>query len=316
MVNTTSRLGPLRCLVRLALDRKADVHQFRRAQRNHPARLRPTGKLAGATPSNRPMPLQIVKPSGLRRRLCRRSSLSDGQIHETDGDCFTGSRSGGRPQRARSPLPATWLKLAHDPLYVDQVIACAVPERIEQEIGFPIGERVSRRAQLAAGGTLLAARLALERMASPATRRAAATTRGGAQGAGFCTLNDVAIASLCAASRRARRRTSSSSISTCIRGTAPRQASGAEKLKRLHSHAGERNYPVAQDRIRASTSRLPTAPATRPIWTRSGEMLPVLSGQRRWDLVFYNAGVDPHREDRLGRLALTRRRSAASANGR
>ena len=47
--------------------------------------------------------------------------------------------------------PASWLKLAHDPSYVDQVIACSVPVRIEKEIGFAVGERVSRRAQLAAG---------------------------------------------------------------------------------------------------------------------------------------------------------------------
>ena len=67
--------------------------------------------------------------------------------------------------------------------------------RIEREIGFPIVERVSRRAQLAAGGTVLAARLALE-------HGIACNAAGGshharrAQGAGFCTFNDVAVASL------------------------------------------------------------------------------------------------------------------------
>ena len=59
------------------------------------------------------------------------------------------------------PAPASWLKLAHAADYVDQVITCSVPEKIEREIGFPVGPRVSLRAQLAAGGTVLAARLAL-----------------------------------------------------------------------------------------------------------------------------------------------------------
>ncbi|TIQ77049.1 MAG: histone deacetylase, partial [Mesorhizobium sp.] len=59
------------------------------------------------------------------------------------------------------PAPASWLKLAHAAGYVDQVLACEVPEKIEREIGFPVGPRVSLRAQLATGGTVLAARLAL-----------------------------------------------------------------------------------------------------------------------------------------------------------
>ncbi|TGV76118.1 histone deacetylase, partial [Mesorhizobium sp. M2D.F.Ca.ET.145.01.1.1] len=63
------------------------------------------------------------------------------------------------------------------------------------EIGFPVGPRVSLRAQLAAGGTVAAARLALR-------HGIACNTAGGshharrAQGAGFCTFNDVAVASL------------------------------------------------------------------------------------------------------------------------
>ncbi|HHZ10502.1 MAG TPA: histone deacetylase, partial [Rhizobiales bacterium] len=64
--------------------------------------------------------------------------------------------------RTTAPAPARWLDLAHDPAYVGQVLSCSVPKEIEREIGFAVDERVSRRAQLAAAGTLLAARLALE----------------------------------------------------------------------------------------------------------------------------------------------------------
>ncbi len=38
---------------------------------------------------------------------------------------------------------------------------------------------------------------------------------------------------------------------------------------------------------------------------RLADILPTLTDGRRFDIAFYNAGVDPHREDRLGRLALT-----------
>ena len=41
------------------------------------------------------------------------------------------------------PAPASWLKLAHAAGYVDQVLACEVPEKIEREIGFPVA-RASR----------------------------------------------------------------------------------------------------------------------------------------------------------------------------
>jgi acetoin utilization deacetylase AcuC-like enzyme len=38
---------------------------------------------------------------------------------------------------------------------------------------------------------------------------------------------------------------------------------------------------------------------------RLAAMLPVLMEYSRPDIVFYNAGVDPHRDDKLGKLALT-----------
>src|SRR4029079_14428631 len=91
-------------------------------------------------------------------------------------------------------LPSVaWLKLAHEPDYVDQVLARSVPDEIERGIGFAVGELVLRRAQLATAGTLLAARLALD-------QGIACNTAGGShharrsQGAGFCTFNDVAVA--------------------------------------------------------------------------------------------------------------------------
>jgi hypothetical protein len=85
------------------------------------------------------------------------------------------------------------IALAHDRAYVDQVLACAVPREVERRIGLPIDQGVVRRARLSAGGTLLAARLALQ-------HGLAGSTAGGSHhgqrttGAGFCVFNDVAIA--------------------------------------------------------------------------------------------------------------------------
>src|SRR5690349_17731228 len=85
-----------------------------------------------------------------------------------------------------APAPASWLRRAHDAGYVDQVLAFSVSQAIEREIGFSVTERVSRRAQLASAGTVLAAHLALD-------HGIACNTAGGShharrvQGAGFCT---------------------------------------------------------------------------------------------------------------------------------
>ena len=200
------------------------------------------------------------------------------------------------------PVPAAWLKLAHDPLYVDQVIACSVPERIEKEIGFAVGERVSRRAQLAAGGTLLASRLALK-------HGVACNTAGGShharrtQGAGFCTLNDVAIASLVLLAEGLAENILVVDLDV-HQGDGTADILGLEPRVFTFSMHGERNYPARKIASGLDVA-LPDGTGDAAYLDTLGQVLPMLSGKRRWDLVFYNAGVDPHCEDRLGRLALT-----------
>jgi acetoin utilization deacetylase AcuC-like enzyme len=200
------------------------------------------------------------------------------------------------------PAPASWLKLAHDPSYVHQVIACSVPERIEKEIGFAVGERVSRRAQLAAGGTVLAARLALE-------YGIACNTAGGShharrsQGAGFCTFNDVAVASLLLMAEGLAENILVIDLDV-HQGDGTADILAIEPRVFTFSMHGEHNYPPRK--VASSLDiALPDGTGDAAYLETLGQVLPILSGKGRWDLVFYNAGVDPHREDRLGRLALS-----------
>ena len=200
------------------------------------------------------------------------------------------------------PASAEVLALAHDRAYVDLVLAGAVPREIERRIGLPVDEGVARRACASAGGTLLAARLALQ-------SGLAGSTAGGshhgqrATGAGFCVFNDVAIAAK--ALRRDGTIRSALVVDLDVHqgdGTADCLADERD-LFTLSIHA-EKNYPVRKipgdldvgledgvedaaylDAVRAHVPRLLDA------------LVP--------DLVFYNAGVDPHRDDKLGRLALT-----------
>lgn len=210
----------------------------------------------------------------------------------------------GLMQAVHTPdLPsAGWLKLAHDATYVEQVLACAVPARIEREIGFPIVERVSRRAQLASAGTLLAARLARD-------HGIACNAAGGshharrAHGAGFCTLNDVAIASLVLLAANALENVLIVDLDV-HQGDGTAEILAGESRAFTFSMHGENNYPVrkvASDLDIPLPDRMEDAAYLETL----NAALPVLSSLRPWDLVFYNAGVDPHKDDRLGRLALT-----------
>ncbi len=201
-----------------------------------------------------------------------------------------------------SPAPAAWLRLAHDAAYVDQVLRCEVPKPIEREIGFAVSERVSRRARLAAGGTVLASDIAL-------STGIACNAAGGshharrAQGAGFCTFNDVGIAaSLLLASGRANRILVVDLDVHQGDGTAEIFA-GDERVFTFSLHA-EKNYPARKVPSRYDFA-LPDAVRDAAYLECLADSLARISEAFTPDIVFYNAGVDPHDEDRLGRLSLT-----------
>jgi acetoin utilization deacetylase AcuC-like enzyme len=197
---------------------------------------------------------------------------------------------------------AAWLELAHDPGYVAQVISCTVPPAIEREIGFAVVERVSRRAQLATSGTLLAARLAH-------AYGIACNTAGGshharrAQGAGFCTLNDVGVAASVLLMERLVERVLVVDLDV-HQGDGTADIFGDEPGVFTFSMHAARNFPVRK--IASSLDiALSDKTADDAYLEQLRLVLPELQRRARPDIVFYNAGVDPHAEDRLGRLALS-----------
>ncbi|MCO5059013.1 MAG: histone deacetylase [Rhizobiaceae bacterium] len=200
------------------------------------------------------------------------------------------------------PAPARWLCLAHDATYVDQVIAAAVPHLIAREIGFEIDTRVSMRARLASAGSVLAARLALD-------HGIACNAAGGShharreQGAGFCTFNDVGVAANVLLAEAAVSRVLVIDLDVHQGDGTARIFAGDDRVFTFSMHA-EKNYPVRK----ALSDRdvgLPDGLADDAYLGILNDELRTLFDRARPDLVFYNAGVDPHAEDRLGRLALT-----------
>ncbi len=206
---------------------------------------------------------------------------------------------------------ANLIALAHARTYVDQVLTCSVPREIERRIGLPITEGVARRAQASAGGTMLAARLALQ-------HGLAGSTAGGSHhgqretGAGFCVFNDVAIAAKALKHEGAIRHAlvvdldvhQGDGTADCLRDE--------PDLFTFSMHA-EKNYPVRKIPSDLDIG-LPDFMEDDAYMDVLQAHLPRLLDALEPDLVFLNAGVDPHRDDKLGRLCLSdeglRRRDA------
>ncbi|TFF19080.1 histone deacetylase [Jiella endophytica] len=202
------------------------------------------------------------------------------------------------------PAPALpgWLRLAHDPRYVDQVLFEAVPPDMEKAIGFRVDERVAMRSRCATGGTVLAARLAL-------AEGLACNTAGGSHhahrsgGAGFSVFNDVAVA---ASVLLADGDVEQILVVDCDvhQGDGTARIFAVEpRVFTLSIHA-ERNYPADKAQSDLDVG-LPDATGDKDYLEALAGALDRAHAVARPELVFYNAGVDPHRDDRLGRLSLS-----------
>lgn len=200
--------------------------------------------------------------------------------------------------------PATdqLLNLAHDPAHVDRVSALQLDREQARALGVPITERMVFRSCLSVAGTLGAARLAL-------TEGIGCHAAGGAHHAassrvaGFCLFNDVAVAARALLAEAAVAR-------VLIIDADVHQGDGtAEIFSRdpavftLSIHAGKNfpneKFPSSMDiSLDDQTGDLEYLEAFRAATDAAFE-------RQRPDIVFYNAGVDPHYLDRLGRLGLT-----------
>ena len=200
------------------------------------------------------------------------------------------------------PAPAEWVGLAHERAYVDQVFEANVPEAINRLIGFHVSQSVAARSRHACAGTVMTARLALE-------HGLACSTAGGshhakrAHGAGFCVFNDVGVA--------ANLLLASGEIGTALvfdcdvhQGDGTAEIFRDEpRVKTISLHA-EKNFPTRKEQSDLDIA-LPDGMEDEAYLEVLRQALHAAFDLIRPDIVFYNAGVDPHRDDRLGRLALS-----------
>jgi acetoin utilization deacetylase AcuC-like enzyme len=211
-------------------------------------------------------------------------------------------RCGPLVEHVPEAMPGAWLEAAHDPAYVAAVLAAAVAPEIERRIGFAVTPEVARRAVLSPGGTWLAAKLAMQ-------HGYAANAAGGSHhalpdtGAGFCVFNDLAVATLRLLGEGSVRRILIVDLDVHQGDGTAVILAGREDVVTLSVHA-DKNFPARKAR---STLDVGLADGTGDddYLAALTPALDAMIDRFRPDLILYQAGVDVHGDDKLGRLALT-----------
>jgi acetoin utilization deacetylase AcuC-like enzyme len=199
-------------------------------------------------------------------------------------------------------MPLSWLEAVHDPAYVAAVLAARVPAERERRIGFPVTDEVARRTIVVAAGTYGAACHAL-------AHGYAANGAGGSHhalpdgGAGYCVTNDLAIAAHRLTAEGAARRILVVDLDVHQGDGTAVIFAGRHDVLTFSMHAAK-NFPVRKARSFRDVE-LPDGMDDAAYLALLAAELPPLLDSLAPDLVLFQAGVDPHAEDRLGRLALT-----------
>ena len=208
------------------------------------------------------------------------------------------------PAQFHAPeLPVSeWIELVHVPEYIRAYCEGTLDPRAQRRIGLPWSPALVNRTCIAVGGTILTAKLALQ-------HGLACNTAGGTHhafpdyGSGFCIFNDMAIA--------ARVLQQQGLVQTIlVVDLDVHQGDGTAFIFRDDSSVFtfsmhcEKNFPGTKQ-----PSDL-DVPLTEGMEDEEylqilANYLPDLLSQVKPDLVLYDAGVDPHMGDRLGKLALT-----------
>jgi acetoin utilization deacetylase AcuC-like enzyme len=204
------------------------------------------------------------------------------------------------------PRPARESELcrAHHPAYVRAILDNRLGPTDERELGLPMSAALARRARASNGGTIEAARLALQ-------GGLACNLAGGSHHAfterpsGFCVFNDVAVAAMAVLAETDVARILVIDLDVHQGdGTAVMLADVPEIFTfSLHCRT---NFPARKQQSSLDVT-LDAGAGDDDYLAVLKAVLPFLIETVRPELVFYNAGVDTHVADRLGRLALTDR---------
>jgi len=208
-----------------------------------------------------------------------------------------------QPAELFEPTPATVddVLLVHTNDYVSRLCSGELTVKEIRRLGLPWSESLVRRSFYAVGGTLAATQAALKNGYS--SNLAGGTHHAFAdRGEGFCVLNDVAIA---IRAMRARQLIQRAAIVDCDvhqgNGTATIFAGDAETF--TFSMHGANNYPLFKAQSSLDVELPDRTPDAEYLETLAHHLPAVFASDP--EIVFYLAGADPYKGDKLGRLALS-----------
>jgi acetoin utilization deacetylase AcuC-like enzyme len=197
-----------------------------------------------------------------------------------------------------------WIELVHDPDYVLAYRSGTLDAKAQRRIGLPWSAALADRTCIAVGGTVLTARLALQ-------YGLACNTAGGTHhafptyGSGFCIFNDLAIAARVVQKLGLAQKILIVDLDVHQGdGTAFIFAEDATVF--TFSMHCEVNFPGTKQKSDLDVP-LPIGMEDDSYLRTLSHYLSDLLADFQPDLVLYDAGVDPHMDDRLGKLALTDR---------
>lgn len=226
----------------------------------------------------------MVKFRMLHDRLLKDGIAQPSQFHQ--------------PDRA----PQHWIESVHEPDYVNAYCNGTLDEKAFRRIGLPWSPELVDRTCIAVGGTILTAKLALQ-------QGLACNTAGGTHhafpgyGSGFCIFNDLAITA-----RILQRENLAQKILIIDldvhQGDATAFIFQDDPSVFTFSMHCEVNFPGTKQKSDLDVP-LPIGLEDDAYLQTLDRYLPDLLSQVKPDLILYDAGVDPHQGDRLGKLSLT-----------
>lgn len=207
------------------------------------------------------------------------------------------------PANLINPTPATFeqLLLAHDADYVERVMTGTLSLAEQRQIGLPWSEELARRVQYSVGATIGASRAALK-------DGVGASLGGGthhamfAEGQGYCLYNDTAVAARVLQSENHITR---AAVVDCDvhQGNGTAQITQGDDSIFTFSIHGEKNFPFRKfpgDLDIGLPDGTGDAAYLAALQTGLAQVLAFAP-----EVVFFLAGADVHKNDKLGRLALT-----------
>lgn len=202
------------------------------------------------------------------------------------------------------PVALDLLKSVHDPDYVDRVLEGRLSAFEIRELGFPWSPDLVTRSLFSVGSTLSAVKSAIEEKSS-------CTLAGGthhsaySRGYGFCVFNDIAVA--CYVARKTHPGIRITVIDTDVHqgdGTAMMMLRNPD-VTTFSLHANS-NFPP-EKRCSDFDIFLPNNVDDFEYLAIFESGLCDILGTRKPDLIIFVSGADIFKEDRLGRLSISKK---------